>query len=68
MSQTKGEFCRARITELIDNVINRESIPKESESYADLDWIKFYVRDLSSECKGCAESNNDTPSGSKKEN
>lgn len=68
MSQTKGEFCKERITELIDIVINRESIPKESESYADLGWVKFYVKELLSECKGCAESHNGTPTGSKKEN
>lgn len=68
MSQTKGDFCKARITELIDNIISRESIPKESESYSDLSWIKFYVKDLLSECKGCAESHDDTPSGSKNDN
>ena len=63
MSQTKAEFNRARIIELIDKVIARESIPKESESYADLGWVKFYVRDLTSQCKDCAEA----PSGSKNE-
>lgn len=56
MSQSKAEFNRARIMELIDKVIERESIPKESESYADLGFVKFYVRDLTSECKDCAKS------------
>lgn len=64
MSQTKAQFNQDRIIELIDKVIERESIPKEGESYADLGWVKFYVRDLATKCKDCA----DTPSGSKKEN
>lgn len=65
MSQTKNEFCLSRIIELIDKVVARESIPKESESYADLGFVKFYARDLTKQCKGCAESQNGTPPGPK---
>lgn len=67
MSHSKVEFCKSRIMELLDKVIERESIPKNSESYADLGFVKFYVRDLTSECKGCAEKD-EAPSGSKNEN
>lgn len=67
MSQSKVEFCLARIAELIDKVVERESIPKNSESYADLGFVKFYAKDLSSQCKDCAESHDGTPSGSKNE-
>lgn len=64
MSQTKNEFCVAQINEMIARVINRESIPSNSESYDDLQWIKFYVKDLTATCKDCADeasgSQNDT--------
>lgn len=53
MSQTKQAFNLARIVELIDKVIAVEGIPKESESYADLGWIKFYAKDLATKCEGC---------------
>lgn len=65
MNESKASFCKNRIIELIDKVIVRESIPKEGESYADLGYVKFYLRELTSECKDCAESQNDTPVGTK---
>lgn len=63
MTQSKQEFALSRIIELIDTVIARESIPKESESYADLGWVKFYARDLASKCQDCKEA----PHGSETE-
>jgi hypothetical protein len=53
--------------ELIDKVIERESIPKDGESYADLGFVKYYVKELSGECKDCAKSQNGTPVGAKKD-
>lgn len=65
MTQTKAQFTLQRINELVDKVIECESIPKESFSYDDLQWIKFYAKDLVSKCEGC----NDTPpTGSQNEN
>lgn len=65
MSQSKAEFCKAKINELIDNILARESRLSNSQSYDDLDWIRYYIRDLTAECKDCAESHNDTPGESK---
>lgn len=56
MNESKADFCKHRIIELVDKVVTRESIPTNSESYADLGWIKFYVRELTTQCKDCAES------------
>lgn len=64
MSQNKTEFALTRIVELINKVIERESIAKDGESYADLGWVKFYARDLTAKCQGCDEA----PSGSQIEN
>lgn len=55
MAKSKSEFALGKIAELIQSVIDRESIPKESQSYADLGWIKFYAKDLAAKCEGCAE-------------
>lgn len=55
MSKTKEQFALGRLVELIDAVIARESIPNNSDSYADLGWVKFYARDLASKCEGCKE-------------
>jgi hypothetical protein len=60
MSQSKKEFCLERIIELIDKVVARESIPKDGESYADLGFVKFYAKDLATECKDCAKSHDET--------
>lgn len=49
------QFNLSRIVELIDKVIERESIPHQGETYADLGWIKFYARELAKECKPCNE-------------
>lgn len=65
MSQSKAEFCKTRIIELLDKVIERESIPKDGESYADLGFVKYYVKELTSECKDCTKSQDDTGVGSK---
>lgn len=62
MSQSKTEFIVSRIIELVDKVIERESIPRESESSADLDFIKYYAKDLLKGCKNC-----NPPSGSQNE-
>lgn len=64
MAQTKTEFNVEKIVELVDKVIAAESIPKESESYADLGWIKIYAKDLLKGCKDCGQA----PSGSQSEN
>jgi hypothetical protein len=55
MSKTKEEFVLSRLVELIDTVIARERIPKDSLSYADLGWVKFYAKDLANKCEGCKE-------------
>lgn len=60
MSQSKKEFCQHEIDRLIGAVIERESIPEQSQSYDDFKWVKFYVRDLTTQCKECSESQNDT--------
>lgn len=68
MSQSKKEFCQHEIDRLIKAVIERESIPEQSQSYDDLKWVTFYVQDLSTQCKDCAESQVETlPVGIKKE-
>lgn len=54
MSQSKHDFCLSRIIELIDEVIQRESIPKESQSYADLGFVKYYAKEMVP-CKDCAK-------------
>lgn len=51
MSQTEAEYCLFKIIELIDEVIERESIPSNSESYEDLDYVKLYAKDLANQCK-----------------
>ena len=61
MSKTKEEFALSRLIELIDSVIARESIPQNSDSYADLGWVKFYAKDLATKCGNCEEA----PHGSK---
>jgi hypothetical protein len=40
------EFLRFRISALIDRVIEVESIPKDSETYADLGYVKLYAKEL----------------------
>lgn len=65
MAQTKTEFALARIVELIDKVVERESINKEGESYADLGWVKFYAKELTGKCDGCQD---EAPTGSQIEN
>lgn len=55
MSQTKVEFCKAKITELIDEVIQRENLREGHRSFDSLQWVKFYVKDLTSDCKDCAD-------------
>ena len=57
--ETKKDFCLNRISELIDAVIARESIPSNSESVADLGYVKFYARELANQCTDC-ESKNET--------
>lgn len=49
-SNSAKQFSLSRIVELVDNVIARESIPHQGETYADLGWIKFYARELAKEC------------------
>lgn len=51
MNKTKTDFALARIVELIDKVVERESIAKNGESYADLGWVKFYAKDLVLKCE-----------------
>lgn len=63
MNKTKEEFALSRLIDLVDIVIARESIPKESDSYADLGWVKFYAKDLATKCGDCKEA----PHGSKTE-
>jgi len=55
MSKTKEEFALSRLIDLIDIVIARESIPENSDSYADLGWVKFYAKDLATKCGDCGE-------------
>lgn len=62
MSQSKQQHAFERIEALIDKVINTNSIPKESQSWHDLEWIKFYAKEMM-ECEGCGEG----PRGSKTE-
>lgn len=64
-NQSKLEFCRTRIIELVDRVLKRENLREGDRSYSDLEWVKFYVKDLTTECKECEESQDDTPSGPK---
>lgn len=63
MSRTKQEFALERIEALVDKVINTESIPKESQSYHNLEWIKFYAKELIGQCEDCKEA----PHGSETE-
>lgn len=60
MSQTKVEFCLEQIEARVKAIIERESIPSNSESYDDLQWIKFYAKDIAP-CKECADQKGDTP-------
>ena len=61
MSQTKAQFILQKIADLCTDVIQRESIPDNSQSFEDLRWVHFYARDLAKQCKNCAESHNETP-------
>lgn len=45
------QFNLTRIVELVDSVLQRESIPSNSETAADLGWIKFYARELAGDCE-----------------
>lgn len=49
-SNDAKQFNLTRIVELIDSVIQRESIPPQGETMADLGWIKFYARELARDC------------------
>lgn len=44
------QFNLSRIVELVDSVIARESVPSNSETAADLGWIKFYAKELAGDC------------------
>jgi hypothetical protein len=61
MSESKHDACHRKIVELIDAVIARESIPSNSQSYDDLQWCKFYAKEMKP-CKDCAgkDSQNET--------
>ena len=63
MTQTKQDFILGRIAELVDKVVKTESIPENSQSFDDLELIKFYAKDLASKCEGCKEA----PHGSENE-
>lgn len=52
--ESKAEAAHRKIVELIDRVIQRESIPSNSQSFDDLQWCKFYAKELMP-CKDCAE-------------
>lgn len=55
MSQSKQKFALGKINELVDKVLSRESTTLTSQSYSELEWIKFYAKDLASKCEGCEE-------------
>lgn len=61
--QSKTAFNLARITELLDKVIEREGISKEGESYADLGFVKYYAKELTRGCDDCQETQKDPPVG-----
>lgn len=56
--QSKSDFAAQRINDIVEAIKDRESIPKESETFNDLEWIKFYVKEL----QGC----NCVPNGENK--
>lgn len=62
MSESKAEFCKAKIIELVDAVIEQENLREGNRSFDTLQWIKFYAKDLAG-CKDCTEKEQ-APSGS----
>lgn len=66
MSQSKVQAKKEKILELIDKVIDHENLREGNRAFDMLNWVKFHVKDLATECKGCAESNSDTGGGESK--
>jgi len=58
----KAGFAKGRINELLDAVIERENLSKQS--LADLGFVRFYVKELEP-CTDCDQ--NETPTQSQNE-
>lgn len=58
MSKSKQEFNLERIIELIDKVTKQDPTIN-AQSYHDLEWVKYYAKELTTRCDGCK----DTPHG-----
>jgi len=60
MSQTKTAYNKEKIIETLELIVKREKLTEQT--IADIGWIKFYLNDMTSECKDCADKSN-PPSG-----
>lgn len=49
--QKQKDFSKQMIFELIKKIIIRENLYPNNDSYTDLNWIKFYVKELAHDCK-----------------